>query len=160
MFLKIILAHIREFVFALFPIWRDPGYTLCGALQSFGCPAFRPGSGDKLDVIMIVETVAHGTQVDPLTPINLAKDLHEPLRKSNDLLIDVIGSFAHVVIVFHSGNAHMTGRSRIADKEAFNIFILIEHLIRVVAIKRAAVFSVETGRTDAQIGQLPGRALQ
>ena len=45
MFLKIILAHIREFVFALFPIWRDPGHTLCGALQSFGCPASRLGSG-------------------------------------------------------------------------------------------------------------------
>lgn len=130
MFLKIILAYIREFAFALFPIWRDPGHTLCGGLYKvLAAPLLVRVAGDKLDVIMIVETVAHGAQVDPLIPINLAKDVHEPLRKSNDLLIDVIGSFAHVVIVFHSGNAHMTGRSRIADKEAFNIFILKESIL-------------------------------
>ena len=144
--------------FFQFGVIRDIRFA--GLYKVLAAPLLVRVAGDKLDVIMIVETVAHGTQVDPLTPINLAKDLHEPLRKPNDLLIDVIGSFAHVVVVFHSGNAHMTGRSRIADKEAFNIFILIEHLIRVVAIKRAAVFPVETGRADAQIGQLPGRELQ
>ena len=144
--------------FFQFGVIRDIRFA--GLYKVLAAPLLIRVAGDKLDVIMIVETVAHGAQVDPLTPINLAKDVHEPLRKSNDLLIDVIGSFAHVVIMFHSGNAHMTGRSRIADKEAFNIFILIEHLIRVVAIKRTAVFPVETGRADAEIGQLPGRELQ
>lgn len=144
--------------FFQFGVIRDIRFA--GLYKVLAAPLFVLVAGDKLDVIMIVGAVAHGAQVDPLTPINLAKDLHESLRKSNDLLIDEIGSFAHVVIMFHSGNAHMTGRSRIADKEAFNIFILIEHLIRVIAIKRTAVFPVETGRTDAQIGQLPGRELQ
>lgn len=69
-------------------------------------------------------------------------------------------SFAHIVIVFHSGNTHMTVSSRIANKKALNIFIFVQQLIRIVAVESTAIFTVKASRTYTHISKLSGRELQ
>ena len=114
-------------------------------------PLFIRVTGNQLNMVMIVGTVTHGAQIYPLAPVNLPKNLHEPFGEANDFFVDVIGRFAHIMIVVNGSNAHMSLCSRIAHKEALDLIIFIQHLIRQIAVKSATVFTVKTGGANTHI---------
>ena len=108
----------------------------------------------QLYVIMVVSPVTHCAHIYALAAVNLFNYYHQPFCKTDYLVVDIVGRFAHVVIMLDSRNARVPHCSWVADQKTFYIFILVNKLILVVAKNCVVVFPVEAGRTYPKVGKL------
>ncbi len=89
-----LLLHRIELFFVMY-IFFSGLYKVLTASLFIAIP------GDQLDVVMVVGSITHGAQIYALTLIDFLNNVHEAFGITDDLFIDRIGRFAHVMIVFY-----------------------------------------------------------
>ena len=104
-------------------------------------------------MIVVVGSVTHGAKIDTFTTIDLTDDTHQPLRKTDHLLIEDVRSLTHVMIVFDRRYAQVSFRPGVTDEETFDVLVPVEHLVRIVSEQRTVVLTIEAGRTYAHVRQ-------
>ena len=107
-------------------------------------------------MVMIYRPVAHGAQIDPLALILFFQNDHKLPGKADDLLVDPVRSFAQVMVMLNSGNAHMAPCPGIADEEALNVPVFIDQFVCIVAVDSPAGPAVQARRTYPQVHQFSG----